>query len=181
MIKIVSTTLLVLLLFSLNAQTIPADRRVDWRQIAKDYTYKTPEKTISILNFGGMANGETDNSDALKQAIASFHNRAGTIFFPAGTYLFNNTVVLPDSIQLKGDGSDVTVLEFDLNQQPKNCIQITGTAENHFVRLKGNYSFGSEKLLSDSASYFHVGNWVEILEKNGNWNTIPADWAKNSV
>jgi len=179
--KIVSTTWLVLLLLSVYAQTIPADRRVNWQQITEDYTYKTPDKTVSILDFGGVADGKTDNSNALKQAIASFQNRAGTVMFPAGTYLFNSTVVLPDSIQLKGDGSDVTILKFDLNQKPKNCISITGTAENHFVRLKGGYSFGSSKLLSDSASYFHAGDWVEILENNGSWNTVPADWAKNSV
>jgi hypothetical protein len=179
--KIVSTTWLVLLLLSLNAQTIPADRRVDWQRITKDYTYKTPVKAVSVMDYGGVADGKTDNSDALKQAIASFQNRAGTVLFPAGTYLFNSTVALPDSIQLKGDGSDVTVLKFDLNQQPKNCISITGAAKNHFVRLKGGYSFGSSKLLSDSASYFHIGDWVEILENNGSWNTVPADWAKNSV
>ncbi len=179
--KIVSTTWLVLLFLSLNAQTIPADRRVNWQQVTEDYTYKTPEKTVSILDFDGVADGKTDNSEALKLAIVSLQNRAGTILFPAGTYLFNSTVVLPDSIQLKGDGSDVTILKFDLNQQPKNCISITGTAENHFVRLKGGYSFGSSKLLSDSASYFQAGDWVEILEDNGSWNTVPADWAKNSV
>ena len=179
--KIVSTTWLVLLLLSLNAQTIPADQRVNWQQITKNYSYKTPVRAVSIMDYGGVADGKTDNSNALKQAVASFQNGAGTVLFPAGIYLFNNTVVLPDSIQLKGAGSDVTFLKFDLNKQPKNCISITGTAENHFVRLKGGYSFGSSKLLSDSASYFHAGDWVEILEDNGSWNTVPADWAKNSV
>ncbi|VAW28462.1 hypothetical protein MNBD_BACTEROID07-1019 [hydrothermal vent metagenome] len=179
--KIVSTTWLVLLLLSLNAQTIPVDRRVNWQQITKNYAYKTPVRAVSIMDFGGVADGKTDNSNALKQAVASFQNGAGTVLFPAGSYLFNSTIALPDSIQLKGAGSDVTVLKFDLNQQPKNCISITGTAENHFVRLKGGYSFGSSKLLSDSASYFHAGDWVEILEDNGSWNTVPADWAKNSV
>ena len=179
--KIVSTTWLVLLLLSLNAQTIPADQRVNWQQITKNYSYKTPVRAVSIMDYGGVADGKTDNSNALKQAVASFQNGAGTVLFPAGIYLFNNTVVLPDSIQLKGSGSDVTFLKFDLNKQPKNCISITGTAENHFVRLKGGYSFGSSKLLSDSASYFHAGDWVEILEDNGSWNTVPADWAKNSV
>jgi len=179
--KNVSTIWLVVLLLSLNAQTIPADRRVSWQQITKDYTYKTPVKTVSIMDFDGVADGKTDNSDALKQAIASFQKGAGTVLFPAGIYLFNNIIVLPDSIQLKGGGSNVTVLKFDLNKQPKNCISISGIAENHFVRLKGGYSFGSAKILSDSASYFHVGDWVEILENNGNWNTVPADWAKQSV
>ena len=178
---IVSTTWLVLLLLSLNAQTIPADRRVNWQRIIQNYTYKTPARVVSILDFGGVADGKTDNSDALIQAVASFQHRAGTVLFPAGTYLFNNSVVLPDSIQLKGAGSDVTVLKFDLNHEPKDGIRITGTAENHFVRLKGGYSFGSAKLLSDSASSFHAGDWIEILENNGSWNTVPADWAKNSV
>jgi len=179
--KIVSTTWLVLLLLSLNAQTIPADRRVNWQQIIQNFSFQEPEKVVNIMDYDGVADGKTDNSEALKQVIASFQNRAGTILFPAGMYLFNSTITLPDSIQLKGAGSDVTELKFDLNQQPENCISITGTAENHFVRLKGGYSFGGSKLLSDSASYFHPGDWVEILENNGSWNTVPADWAKNSV
>lgn len=105
--KIVSTTWLVVLLLSLNAQTIPTDRRVNWQRIIQNYTYKTPARVVSILDFGGVADGETDNSDVLKQAVASFQHRAGTVLFPAGTYLFNNSVVLPDSIQLKGAGSDI--------------------------------------------------------------------------
>jgi len=179
--KIVSTTWLVLLLLSINAQTIPADRKVNWRKIIQDYAFKEPDKVVSILDFGGVANEETDNSEALKQAIASFQHRAGTVLFPAGTYFFNAPVVLPDSIQLKGAGSDVTLLKFNLNNQPVNCIDIAGSADQHFVRLKGGYSFGSAKLLSDSAFYFQPGDWVEILENNGSWNTVPADWAKQSV
>lgn len=179
--KIVSTTWLVLLLLSINAQTIPADRKVNWRKIIQDYAFKEPDKVVSILDFGGVANEETDNSEALKQAIASFQHRAGTVLFPAGTYFFNAPVVLPDSIQLKGAGSDVTLLKFNLNNQPVNCIGIAGSADQHFVRLKGGYSFGSAKLLSDSAFYFQPGDWVEILENNGSWNTVPADWAKQSV
>jgi hypothetical protein len=179
--KIVSTTWLLLLLLSLNAQTIPADRRVNWKQAIQSYTFKEPKQIVNILDFGGIADGKTDNSAALKQAIVSFQHRAGTVLFPAGTFLFNTPIVLPDSIQLKGAGSDVSVLAFNLNHESKNCIRISGTAENHFVRIKGGYSIGSTKLLSDSAAYFSPGDWVEILENNGNWNTVPAEWAKHSV
>jgi len=181
--KIVYTTSLVLLLLSLslNAQVIPSSRRVNWQQIIKNYSFWEPTKVISILDYGGVADGKTDNSEALKKAIASYHGHAGTVYFPAGKYLFTASMSVPDSIQLKGDGSDKTELIFNLNHKPEDCIRIAGSAENHFVHLKGGYSFGSNKLLTDSAFYFHSGDWVEILENNGKWNTVPAEWARLSV
>lgn len=179
--KIVFTAWLLFLLLTLQAQTIPAERRVNWKDIIQEYTFKVPQNEVNILDYGGVADGKTDNSEALKQAITSFQNGAGTVFFPAGIYLFSKPVVLPDSIQLKGAGSDATVLKFNLGGQPDNGINITGTAENHFVRLKAGYSFGSAELVSDSAFYFQPGDWVEIVEDNGSWNTVPADWAVNSV
>jgi hypothetical protein len=164
-----------------DAQIIPDNRRVDWQQAVQSFSYKEPSEVVSIAEFGGLGDGIADNTEALNKAMDSFHGRAGAVFFPGGTYLFVSPVFLNDSIELQGSGSMATILKFDLGRQPKNCISITGKAENHFVRLKGGYVFKSSRILSDSAFYFKPGDWVEIIENNGSWNSVPASWAKHSV
>ena len=179
--KIVSILVFLFFLLPVRGQVIPADRRVDWLEVVRDNPYKNPDKEVSIMDFGGVADGKTDNSEALQKAMAFFAKGAGTVIFPAGTYLFRHTLSLPDSIQIRGAGSDATVLKFDLEGQPESCIRIAGKAADTFVTVSGGLARGSRMLISDSAFLFSAGDWIELVEDNGSWNTVPVDWAKTSV
>lgn len=47
-----------------------------------------PDNTFNILDFGAVADGETNNSDAIKKAIDSCSNAGGgKVFIPAGKFL----------------------------------------------------------------------------------------------
>ncbi len=179
--KIVFITGLVLLFTSTRAQVIPATRRVNWQQIVRQKVFTEPANKVNVLDFGAMADGETDNTEAVRAAVASFHGRAGTVIFPEGTYLFRSPVTLPDSIRLEGEGASQTTLRFDLGTHPESCLQITGHAQKSFVRLDSGFTKGSAKVLTDSAFVFEPGEWVEMVEDNGSWNTVPVEWAKMSV
>lgn len=179
--KIVSILVFLCFLLPVRGQVIPTEKRVDWQQLVRDDTYKEPDREVSIMDFGGVADGKTDNSEALQKAMAFFANEAGTVFFPSGTYLFRHTLSLPDSIQIRGAGPDATVLKFDLEGQPESCIRIAGKAENTFVSISGGLVRGSRVLISDSAFLFSAGDWIELVEDNGSWNTVPIDWDRTSV
>ncbi len=179
--KILSVTGFVFVCLWLDAQVIPSGRRVNWQQIVRKAVFVEPEKTVNILDWGGVADGQTDNSSALRKALSAFDGRAGTLFFPEGTYLFRHPVDLPDSIQIKGEGSQATRLWFNLGNEPESCIRVQGHTAGPFVSLRGGYAKGSAGVWCDSAFLFHPGDWVEITEDNGSWNTVPVSWADRSV
>ncbi len=133
------------------------------------------------MDFGAVADGLTDNSSALGRAQASLNGHGGEIFFPEGKYYFKNGIVLNDSMMLSGEGAEKSVLIFDLADTTESAIRISGSEEKYFVSLKGGYKKDSRMILSDSSFYFRSGDWVEIREQNGAWNTVPIAWAKNSV
>ena len=67
----------------------------------------------SILTYGGNGNGSADNLAALNSAIAAIPN-GGTIYFPAGTYLFSAQaeyiLAALQGVTIIGDGVDASVL-----------------------------------------------------------------------
>jgi len=166
---------------SMWAQTIPAKRRVNWQEALSSFLFLTPTNQLNVKDFGAVADGQTDNTAAVERAIASLDGRSGEIFFPEGKYFFNSSISLTDSIVLRGEGAQKSVLIFDLTNNATHAIRIVGSSENHFVSLRGGFSKDSRKLICDSASYFHAGDWIEIHQQNGVWNTVPIAWANWSV
>jgi hypothetical protein len=58
--------------------------------------------TFSILNFGAVADGTTDNTDAFRKAISAASPSGGTVFVPAGKYLIKGSLYLK-GVSLKGE------------------------------------------------------------------------------
>ena len=172
----------ILLAFSeVQAQVIPAGRRVNWALAKQHFQFTQPEVELNILDFGGSNDGITDNSAAVELALEQAEGSAAILFFPPGSYLFNAPVTLQDSIVLKGSGSEITTLLFDFNQQNQNAITIAGSAQEPKIMLDGGFVKNSSKIFTDSAFLFTVGDMVEITETNGDWDVVPVSWAANAV
>ena len=180
MIKIVSILTLIFLSFFAEAQVIPAERRVDWMHLQSNFHFTVPSEEINILDFGAVNDGSSNNANALQTVLSNIQGSA-IIYFPPGEYLFNTPIQLPDSVILRGAGSELTTLLFDFNSQHLNCINITGSASNTSVQVDSGYTKGSNKIYLDSSFMFSSGQMIEISEENGNWDVAPASWAKNSV
>lgn len=59
-------------------------------------------ETVSILDFGGVADGVTDNHTAIVNAMAS---GASTIYFPTGSYAVSEPIVMAtEGLRFLGDG-----------------------------------------------------------------------------
>lgn len=65
---------------------------------------------FSVRDFGAVGDGVTDDTVAIKAAIAAVG--AGTLWFPNGVYLISSALVLPSDITLRGSGTIKTTAGF---------------------------------------------------------------------
>ncbi len=165
----------------MQAQTIPDSVTTDWTYAGLSGSYLDTSNVADVTTFGATGNGTTNDFPAISAAIASLSGNSGIVFFPAGTYLINSTLNLPDSVTLRGAGSDVTTMLFNLNGVTGNCINIQKTQVASYMTIDSGYSRGSNTVVVDSGSAFTAGDYAEIRQQNGSWDTNPVFWADNSV
>lgn len=169
-----------LILFSLQAypQVIPPENRIDWSQAGCRFFLPDSVPEVSILAFGGSNNGLIDNTNALNTAMETFGGHPGRIYFPSGIYLFSSSVSMPDSIILKGAGSDSTFIKI---AHSSTGFSFSGSAANTFTDIITGFQKGSQKITVADPSLFAAGKYCEIRQDNGSWDTNPAVWADYSV
>ena len=115
---------------------------------------------VNVLDFGAVGDGATNDTAAIEAALASVNQTGGTLFFPAGTYLIENTIKLglDNRIGLAGEtgsviqavkpdpqgpswqemfrfnrainGITLTNLEFDGNQVVSQVVRISNNDQN---------------------------------------------------
>lgn len=165
------------------AQIIPAANRVDWS--AAGYPGDLPEPTTvaNVMDFGAAADGVTNDRTAVLDAITSLNNESGVVYFPAGTYLIASTVSIPSGVILRGDGADQTFIKFNMNGTAINGFNVAGSVNGTEIPVVSGYTKESTELIIDNAyeNYFSEGDYVELRETNGSWDTNPATWATYSV
>ena len=176
--KLFTCKLIFLSLFSV-AQTIPANRIFNWRHSGYEGNLPMPPQIIDITSFGGVGDNVTDNSIFLQNAIASSPG-SKVIYFPVGNFVFNSTINLDDSIVLRGSSSDSSKLIFDFAGAIGNGINIIGTVGSFVNVISGAERYNNFVTVNDPTS-FSSGDFAEIQETNGAWDTQPVSWADNSV
>jgi hypothetical protein len=73
-------------------------------------------ETISVIDFGAVGNGVTDDTVAIQNAIDyCVANQKGVIFIPAGTYNITAPIRLYTNISLVGEGSGTSVISKSTN------------------------------------------------------------------
>lgn len=181
--KTSSYLLLSFFLFSLcqaTAQVIPSNRRVQWSQCGYPGTLPNPQTIVDVTSFGAVGDGVTDNFTAVTAAINSLSGTQGVIYFPTGNFLIGSSLNLPDSVILRGVSSDSTHLSFNFNGTVANCINITGTVGT-FTSVNSGYQRGSNFLVVADPSSFGAGDYAELQQANGSWDTQPVSWADHSI
>ena len=135
----------LLLIPSLSlSQTIPSANITKWKVAGHQGFYPKNIQHLNIMNYGGNASGTVNNNPALSSAIAALNNHAGVIEFPAGTFLFNSTIYLPDSIIIRGAGSNATVFNFNFNNAVGDCFVMSGGPVGNYVTAVSGYTKGSK-------------------------------------
>ncbi|MCD4746118.1 MAG: glycoside hydrolase family 55 protein [Bacteroidales bacterium] len=162
-------------------QVIPDSKRVNWSFAGINGNIQKSEILLDVTDFGAIGDGITDNYSAIIQAINTLNGNAGTIYFPPGDYLVNSGLILPDSVILSGHSSISTKLKFNLNGASLNCINISGHQPDSFFHISSGYFKGSVKIIVDDISAFSPGDFTEVRQQNGEWDTNPASWAEYAV
>ena len=67
---------------------------------------------INVKDLGAVGDGITDDTEAIKNAL--LQGTCRTVFLPSGTYLFSETLVIPDGTTLRGCGKS-SVLKLATN------------------------------------------------------------------
>ena len=161
--KLTFTAFLFFITASCFAQTIPLNRTFNWTNSGYQGNYLRNATVIDFLTVGGVADGLTDNSVALQNAIANAPKPV-VIYFPGGNYLFNSSINLPDSTILRGATSDSTNLLFDFSGAIGNGINISGTTGPTFTNVTSGAERFSNSIVVDDATLFSVGDYAEIMQ-----------------
>jgi hypothetical protein len=73
----------------------------------------------NVRDFGAVGNGATDDTAAIMQALNNLYcvevnsQIRRTLYFPAGTYLVSDSIVIPTYAKLVGEGADCTIILLD--------------------------------------------------------------------
>ena len=89
---------------------------------------------VDIRRYGADPTGAAASDSAMLQAITvcgAAGLNGGTIWLPAGTYLFNSPWVATNGITFVGDGSATG------GAQPGTLVKYAGTGSAHFIQLTG--------------------------------------------
>lgn len=159
------------------SQDIPDNRRFQWNKAGLSRTKFESSRLISITDYHADASGEIPADEALKAARTALKGKAGIIYFPAGTYTFNEPIVLSDSLVLKGAGNS-TNLEFQLNGA-EDAIQIVGKAETLDAELATSIRKNTESLELTSVEGLSTDDLLKITLKGE--SLVSSSWAEYSV
>jgi hypothetical protein len=121
---------------------------------------------VNVRDFGATGDGTTDDTSALNRAIQQIYkstvsptdSRARrTIYFPGGTYLTSDTVLIPTYARLVGDGLSSTMIK-----------QVNG---NRSVANICDSSFQSGSLIGTNSAVLPIGielNGINFFNSNSN-------------
>lgn len=174
---------LFLILFSycilLNAQTIPVNRTVNWKQAGHNGIFIEPNNIVNFKNFGGYNDGLTANDSIFNVLLSNINTGDSTvIYFPNGTYLFNKKINLPENTILRGESVDSTILLFNLLLQ-NHLIEITGNATNDTSYCIANAIKDSISIKVNNPNLFLVGDFIYIIDNDS--SIITSTWAVKST
>lgn len=79
------------------------------------------DQFASVLDFGAVGDGQTDDTDAINRALFQIYCRESNpqirrgLFFPAGVYRVSGTIKIPPYATLWGEGNDNSVIRMDVD------------------------------------------------------------------
>ncbi len=164
---------------NVSAQTIPASRTVDWSVAGLSSVIASPSTVIDITTVGGIGDGVTPNDNALQQTIAQLGGNFGVIYFPPGSYLFNATVNLPDSVILRGQGSDQSILLFDLGGAANDLITVNGSLQATEWTLAQDAYKNDSIIVTSALSGVAPGDVLRLYQDDS--ALVFSSWAYKSV
>ncbi len=150
---------------------------VDLEQVAPPSP--PPPNTLSPLDFGAGGQGETDDTQALRQCIAEAARRGLGVWAPPGTYRVTGEIAVPDGLDVRGAGMWHTTFIGDpaLYVRPERRVTFALNGKNSRLAdfaILGHLDYRNDAEPNDGvvathATACHLSNiWVEHT-KVGMW------------
>ncbi|MBR9975261.1 MAG: hypothetical protein KFF77_06750 [Bacteroidetes bacterium] len=162
-------------LFTANAQIIPADRRVDWTLAGVRDTSTAGFHIFDLAEAGFVGDGVTPNDHLLDSLLGMDRQPGAILHFPAGVFLFRRGIRLPSNHVLRGEGAGNTRLVFDLGGAG-HAISVIGTQISAGAGvLADNAGFGTRELTLLGDPHFQTGDWIYLSQRDD--DRVTSDWA----
>lgn len=164
-------------MLNVNAQVIPNERIFEWDKAGLVEEIQEPSTTANIVDFGGVGDGLTNNNTAFTDALNSLNGQAGVIYFPSGTFRFEQRLNLESGVILRGNSSDSTTLEFELDQE-RDLINLTGNLGSTVFNVEAAER-GDTTLILDDASGIEAGDLIQLYDNDT--DMVLSVWANYST
>ena len=97
---------------------------------------KKLDERASVLDFGAVGDGTTDDTEAINRAFNELFCRESSVetrralFFPAGTYKISAPLKIPAFAKMLGDGMDSTIIKLDNDVTSTVADYVARTADS---------------------------------------------------
>ena len=153
--------------------------KLDWQHAGfPGDTVSSYPDVVNITAFGASNTGATSTNAAFTNAVNSLGAANGVIYFPPGNYLFTATLFLRGGLILRGAGSGLTTLTFNLPGEG-DLIRVTGTAGASTPITAAVQQYGNQVTVTDP-NIATIGKFVKIYQNNES-GLINDSWADNVV
>jgi hypothetical protein len=127
-------------------------------------------QTVSVKDFGAVGNGVADDTVALKAAVAS---GAASVFIPAGTYRFNDTLnVTAAGLTIYGEGTKSILQFFDTTG--KNAISVSAVTNNYRTIRFADFSLTGTATCGNGINYTTSTSTFNLTAENLNISGFKA-------
>lgn len=132
-----------------------------------------------MLSEGANGNGTTPNDSILEAIFLQVSDSGAILNFPAGNFLFNETILVPDNIVIKGDGAEATTFTMDLGGSG-HSFGINGAVNNSITTPFTDFAAKDDDFITvDDPSIFSIGDWIQIIQNDS--SLITSAWANKTV
>lgn len=148
---------------------------VIYKKIGNKYYKRLFNGNVNVKWFGAVGNGITDDTEALKKAIAYMKINSETyyfkdqdnpvslnLFFPQGIYIINSTLEIPAYISVFGDNTESTILKTQRNDI--DILSISGIVSQNANKQVNTYT----RIANLTINGFHS-------------NTNPYSWKSDNL
>jgi hypothetical protein len=129
---------------------------------------------VNILDYGADPSGLVSTNSAFLMALDQNRNKSFTLYFPEGNFLFDQTISIPSNCILKGEGNELTSLNFDLKGSGQ-AIVIAGSSNGPLIELNDKINLGSHKISVNEAHGLSEGDWIWLQFNDSSLMT--SEWA----
>lgn len=175
----ISTLLILFLPLMMEGQILSSNRSVDWTLAGLHDTNTIGFTYFDVTQEGVVPDGLTSANPIIDSLLQLNVSVGIHLYFPAGTYFFDEGITLPSHCLISGDGAASTHFIFNLGGSG-HAIQSSGTLITYDT-CSFQYSGikDANYIVVSDASIFASGDWVRIMQEDSDW--VTSSWALNSV